>query len=327
MVHQRRFSDYSCTKHKLVAAEAEADDGGLPKAVQGSLIAKRFSLGEKLGAGSFGEVFLGTDLVTNRQVAIKTEPQSAPHRCLSREVTAYRMLAGSNVVPQLLWHGRAGDRNLIVTDLLGPSLDDLFAFCNRKFSLKTTLSLMDQMLKCVEIVHSAGLIHRDLKPDNFLIGLGQKANTVHLIDYGLATSWVDSKTKLHTDYREGRGQVGTLRYISVNAHLGREQSRRDDLESLGYNMLFFLRGSLPWQYAQMFCRGEQERCREIRDQKMSLSIESLCGRFPREIGDYLRYCRKLEFEESPDYAFLRNTLRDLYEDQGWVSDDDFDWKC
>lgn len=147
------------------------------------------------------------------------------------------------------WYGQhEAGYNVMVTDLLGPNLEDLYNYCKRKFSLKTVLQLADQMLGRVEYIHNKCFIHRDIKPDNFLMGIGaRRVNTVFLIDYGLAKKYRDMRTRTHIPYREGKSLTGTARYASVNAHLGIEQSRRDDLESLGYVLVYLAKGSLPWQ--------------------------------------------------------------------------------
>ena len=135
----------------------------------------------------------------------------------------------------------------MVMELLGSSLEELFTSCDRKLSIKSTLILAEQMITRIEYVHSRNFLHRDIKPDNLLIGTNDKSNLVYVIDFGLAKKYREAKNNQHIPYREGKSLTGTARYASINAHEGRELSRRDDLESIGYVLLYFLRGSLPWQ--------------------------------------------------------------------------------
>jgi casein kinase 1 len=235
----------------------------------------------------------------------------------------YKILAGGVGIPNVHWYGVEGDYNVMVIDLLGPSLEDLFSFCNRKFSLKTVLMLADQMVNRIEYVHAKNFIHRDIKPDNFLIGLGKKANQVHIIDFGLAKKYRDPKTQQHIPYREGKNLTGTARYASVNTHLGIEQSRRDDLEAIGYVLMYFNRGSLPWQGLK--ANGKKEKYEKIMEKKMSTPVEVLCKHFPSEFVTYLNYCRSLRFEDRPDYAYLRRLLKDLFFREGYQYDFVFDW--
>jgi casein kinase 1 len=164
----------------------------------------KFRLGRKIGSGSFGDIYIGTNVQNGEEVAIKLESIKSKHPQLLYESKLYKILAGGVGVPNVHWYGVEGDYNVMVIDLLGPSLEDLFSFCNRKFSLKTTLMLADQMINRIEYVHAKNFIHRDIKPDNFLIGLGKKANQVHIIDFGLAKKYRDPKTQQHIPYREGK---------------------------------------------------------------------------------------------------------------------------
>lgn len=226
-------------------------------------------------------------------------------------------------IPSVHWYGIEGHYNVMVIDLLGPSLEDLFAFCNRKFSLKTVLMLADQMLNRLEFVHAKNFIHRDIKPDNFLIGLNRRAQVVHLIDFGLAKKFRDPRTQQHIAYRENKNLTGTARYASINTHLGIEQSRRDDLESLGYVLMYFNRGSLPWQGLK--ASTKKEKYERIMDKKMSTPVETLCKHYPFEFSKYLNYCRSLRFEDRPDYSYLRRLLKDLFFKDQYVYDFVFDW--
>jgi serine/threonine protein kinase len=203
-------------------------------------------------------------------------------------------------------------------DLLGPSLEDLFNFCSRKFSIKTVLMLADQLIARTENLHAKCFIHRDIKPDNFLMGLGKRANQVYMIDFGLAKKYRDSRTHQHIPYREHKNLTGTARYASLNTHLGIEQSRRDDMESMGYVLLYFLRGSLPWQGLK--AQTKREKYDKISDKKYSTPIEVLCKGFPSEFATYLNYCRSLRFDEKPDYAYCRKLFRDLFVREGYIYD-------
>ncbi|XP_061347715.1 casein kinase 1-like protein 1 isoform X1 [Gastrolobium bilobum] len=286
-------------------------------------VGNKFRLGRKIGSGSFGEIYLGTNIQTNEDVAIKLENVKTKHPQLLYESKLYRILQGGTGIPNVRWFGVEGDYNVLVMDLLGPSLEDLFNFCNRKLSLKTVLMLADQMINRVEFVHSKSFLHRDIKPDNFLMGLGRRANQVYCIDFGLAKKYRDSSTHQHIPYRENKNLTGTARYASMNTHLGIEQSRRDDLESLGYVLMYFLRGSLPWQGLK--AGTKKQKYEKISEKKVSTSIEALCRGYPTEFASYFHYCRSLRFDDRPDYAYLKRIFRDLFIREGFQFDYVFDW--
>ncbi|PIN20660.1 Casein kinase (serine/threonine/tyrosine protein kinase) [Handroanthus impetiginosus] len=286
-------------------------------------VGNKFRLGRKIGSGSFGEIYLGTNIQTNEEVAIKLENVKTKHPQLLYESKLYKLLQGGTGIPNVRWFGVEGDYNVLVMDLLGPSLEDLFNFCSRKLSLKTVLMLADQMINRVEFIHSKSFLHRDIKPDNFLMGLGRRANQVYAIDFGLAKKYRDSTTHQHIPYRENKNLTGTARYASMNTHLGIEQSRRDDLESLGYVLMYFLRGSLPWQGLK--AGNKKQKYEKISEKKVSTSIEALCRSYPSEFASYFHYCRSLRFDDKPDYAYLKRIFRDLFIREGFQFDYVFDW--
>lgn len=204
-----------------------------------------FSLNKKLGEGSFGMIFLGIDIQNNKQVAIKVEPPSVTVPQLISEARILKSLEKGIAIPKVYWSGVQNSSTYMVMDLLDQSLEDKFKLCMRRFTLKTTLMIADQIISRIEYVHTNNLIHRDIKPDNFMTGNNKSQNLIYIIDFGLAKKFRDPMTKQHIPYKENRSLTGTARYASVNAHMGIELSRRDDLESVGYLFVYFLKGELP----------------------------------------------------------------------------------
>uniref|UniRef100_G3NL14 non-specific serine/threonine protein kinase n=1 Tax=Gasterosteus aculeatus aculeatus TaxID=481459 RepID=G3NL14_GASAC len=286
-------------------------------------VGNKYRLGRKIGSGSFGDIYLGSNIATGEEVAIKLECVKTKHPQLHIESKFYKMMQGGVGIPSIKWCGAEGDYNVMVMELLGPSLEDLFNFCSRKFSLKTVLLLADQMISRIEYIHSKNFIHRDVKPDNFLMGLGKKGNLVYIIDFGLAKKYRDARTHQHIPYRENKNLTGTARYASINTHLGIEQSRRDDLESLGYVLMYFNLGSLPWQGLK--AATKRQKYERISEKKMSTPIEVLCKGYPSEFSTYLNLCRSLRFDDKPDYSYLRQLFRNLFHRQGFSYDYVFDW--
>lgn len=287
------------------------------------IVGGRYKLIKKIGSGSFGVIYLGCTLDNSEKVAIKLEPVRTQHPQLLFESKLYKYLQGHCGIPNIRWYGTERDHNVLVMDLLGPSLEDLFNFCKRRFSLKTVLMLADQMIRLIQYVHSKSFIHRDIKPDNFLMGIGKHCNRLFLIDFGLAKKYRSSRSNVHIKYREKKSLTGTARYASVNAHLGIEQSRRDDMESLGYVLVYFNRGSLPWQGLK--AATKKQKYEKISEKKMTTTVETLCKGFPAEFVMYLNYCRYLGFEETPDYWYLRQLFNVLFRKLNYQYDSSFDW--
>ena len=284
------------------------------------IFANRYRIGPKIGSGSFSDVHLGTDTISDGEVAIKLEPADAKHQRLKKEACVYQALTGGVGIPSVHWSGAQDGYNAMVLDSLGPSLKAIFDKCDRKFSLKTVLLLADQLISRFEDIHAKSVIHRDIKPENFLIGKGMHCNLVHVIDFGHAKMYPNLKDIPETQDEDLRGAA---RYASINTHLGLEQSRRDDMESLGYVMLHFLRGSLPWQ--DLDAATTREKYVRIQEKKLETPIDVLCRGLPDEFATYLKHARSLNFNEKPDYSHLRGIFRDLFAREGLQYDLVFDW--
>lgn len=288
-------------------------------------IADMFILNAKsrLGKGAFGVVYLGKNNKLNQEVAIKLEPTKTKHPQIYYESRLYHALQGGIGIPTLHWCGSQGNYNILIIDSLGPSLESLFVFCKKKFTLKTTLMLAEQILSRIEFIHSRSFIHRDVKPDNFLIGKGKYENTVYAIDFGLAKRYRDPKTGAHIPYKDGKSLTGTARYASVSTHLGIEQARRDDVEAIGYIMVYFLKGELPWQGLR--AKNKKEKYEKIKEKKIGTTLDDLCKGLPEQIKTWIKYTRELKFNEKPDYKYLKDLILKMAEDAKIELDYEWDW--
>ncbi|KAJ7115607.1 kinase-like protein [Mycena crocata] len=281
----------------------------------------KYKLGEKIGTGD-DAVYKGINIISDEAVAIKLESVNSQHPQLEHESNVYKAIEGGVGVPSLRWFGIDGDYQAMVMELLGPSLEDLFNFCNRKFSVKTVLLLADQLISRLEYLHSRNFIHGNIKPENFVMGIGRLCNQIYIIDFGHAMQFCDPKTQLHIPYRENQSVIGNRRYISICRHLGVEHARRDDVESIAYLLIYFLRGKLPWEGL----KGTRKQVEDlIMEKKMTTPTDEQCRGFPKEFGIFLDYTRTLRFDDEPDYSYLRNLFRDLFLREGYEFDFVFDW--
>jgi len=278
---------------------------------------------KKLGSGAFGDIYHGVNSKLGGDVAIKLESIKSKNPQLIYESKLYMSIAGGTGIPNVHWCGSQGNYNIMVIDLLGASLEDLFNFCKRKFSVKTVIMIAEQMLARIEYIHTKNFIHRDVKPDNFLIGHGKKKSTIYVIDFGLAKRFRDPKTGLHISYKDGKSLTGTARYASINTHLGIEQSRRDDLEALAYVLIYFLKGELPWQGLK--AKNIKEKYEKIMETKISTNIDLLTKGLPEEFADFLNFTREIRFDEKPDYAYVKSLLKRIIEKEKIEMDFNFDW--
>jgi casein kinase 1 len=180
-----------------------------------------------------------------------------------------------------------------------------------------------QMIDRIEYIHSRKIIHRDIKPDNFVMGRGSKSHIVYILDFGLSKKYWSSSHKCHIPFITGKKLTGTARYASINALSGYEQSRRDDLESIAYIIMYFIRGSLPWQGLKV--NNKDERYKKIGEKKRDTSAKDLCSGFPFEFETFVSYTRNLEFTEVPDYNYLRNLLKNIIKKSDSTIDFYYDW--
>lgn len=281
------------------------------------LIDDKFRVGAKIGSGSYGQIRLGTNIRTGQVVAIKFESINSD-RQLHNEYQCYSILLERKGFPIVHFFGRYDDQyEVLVMERLARNLDTLFEDCGRKFTLKSLIFIALQLLKRFETIHTSRIIYRDVKPENFM--LGTNTNTIFIIDFGLSTIMTDSN-------RIGQSTnelIGTSRYMSINAHQCKAQSRRDDLESIGYVFVYFLRGKLPW--SGLKANNFKEHNQMIVDRKRSISPEELCDGHPHEFLYYLKYVRSLDFDSIPNYEKLRNMFKRRFHLEQFSDDGIYDW--
>ena len=276
-------------------------------------IGGRYILGKKIGSGSFGEVFYGIDKEKDEKgkhqlVAIKLEKREDKLSMNDHEKNIYQILYQPNKgIAQLFWSGIQGDYYILVMELIGPSLDQLLKNCKGKFSLSTVALIGKQILRIINYIHSKGIVHRDIKPENFLVKIN--TNMLYTIDMGLCKKFVDDN-KEHIPLIKTKKFVGTLRYASINSHKGLELSRRDDLESVAYVLIYLVKGKLPWQGLP---NPKKEDLKQIIYQsKLNTSISQLCVGLPYEFVQIVEYIKGLQFETQPNYRFLYGLLDNVH---------------
>jgi len=295
----------------------------------GSVIGMRYSVMPRLlGNGSFGTIVLGKDTVDDVEVAIKLEPVQARTPQLLHEAKVLKSLNGVEGFPKVHWVGVDDSKkyNVMVLDLLGPTLEDLFDFCTRKLTPKSVCLIADQLILRLKEIHTRGFIHRDIKPENFLVGLQNNSSLVFVVDFGLTKPYRSFRTGQHVQQKEGAAKkdlVGTARYASSNAHLGLELSRRDDLESLGYVLVYLAKGILPWQGIKG--ATAKEKYEKIGVIKRNVPLNELCTGAPPPLLPFLEYTRQLGFEDEPDYGMLQGLFSQYSTSQKFHYDGIFDW--
>ena len=280
---------------------------------------KKYHCIKKLGEGSFGRIYEG--VYNSEHFALKFEDINSNSNLLESEASIMNYLKGPNI-PSVRSFGTSGNYNILIMQLMGKSLEDLINI-RKTFPLKTVCLIGYQMINVLEYIHNKHIVHRDLKPDNFVMGLKDLSKFLYLLDFGLAKKYRSSVTLKQYPLINKKKLTGTARYASINALRGYEQSRRDDLESAGYVLMYFLRGSLPWQGIPG--KNKDERYKKILQKKMETSAQELCEGFPKEFEEYIEYTRAMEYEEEPEYDRLRNYFTSVLDKKKEVFDYVYIW--
>ncbi|GAM19554.1 hypothetical protein SAMD00019534_027290, partial [Acytostelium subglobosum LB1] len=284
-----------------------------------SLIKGRWTVIRKIGQGAFGEIYSGKNIINNEMVAIKVEKIDTKKQVLKLEVAVLKKLQACPYVCRFITCGRHNDYNYMVMELLGDNLSELRRRQgDGKFSMTTTLKLGIQMIQSLEAVHDLGYLHRDVKPSNFTIGLGNnKRHITYLIDFGLARRYVLSSGEVR-QARDQTGFRGTARYASINSHLSKDLGRRDDLWSILYVLIEFALGQLPWRKLK-----DKD---QIGDMKIKYNTQDLVKDLPRQFELFMRHLKTLSYEERPNYASLQSLLTECYHEHGGTDATLFDWE-
>lgn len=263
------------------------------------IIANKYKLLEKIGSGSFGEIYKGENIRTKELVAIKMECLNTELSLLKNESIKYNYLSKIKGIPSIKWFGKDNYYYFMVINLLGKSLKQFFLENKTQykyFSQKTIGEIGINMLHLIMNIHEKGLIHRDIKPDNFLFGLND-CNQLYLIDFGFCKSYL--KNDQHIPLKNTNKLIGSPNYASVNAHKCIELSRRDDLESIGYILLYLYNGKLEWEEIDFL---------EKNDKIILLKENIITNCIPNFLREYFHQIRNLSFEETPNYKSLLNIL-------------------
>lgn len=274
----------------------------------------RYKFIRKIGKGSYGEVWEGYDSINNITVAIKIEntTKNPNDLQLRHEYNVYSSIGAIEGFPTIYDFMVSGNNNFMIMQPVGHSLEQLYNICSKQFTLQTVLHIADQLIERLQQLHSHFYIHRDIKPDNFAIGLEKEnRNKLYIIDFGLAQRFVDQNNRI-LPLRDKCQPTGNARYASLNNHLGCQQSRRDDLEGVAYMLIFFLTGSLPWINAGSASKDPIQRMKIVGQVKLMTSITTICQGTPPEFETFLRNVRRLKYEEEPHYDEYRRLFRDLY---------------
>ena len=294
------------------------------KKILSSIFFKKYKPIELISHGNYNYIYKGINIENNEDVALKLESRntSAENQLLENEISFLYMLRHIPGIVKIITTGHTKKYNILIEPLLGSSLYTLFLDHNKNFNLKDICQIAIQCIERLESVHNKGIIHCDIKPENFLIGLKDK-RIIYLIDFGLSRKYRSDRTKNHIQFSITKTMIGTARYASRNAISGLQLSRRDDLESLSYTILYFLTKKLPWQGIK--AKTLEKRYKKIYDKKEELEKWDKFKEIPEQIQNFIKYCKNLGFTEEPDYNLMKNLFNELMEKYKYEVDNNFSW--
>ena len=303
----------------MLENEDKSNDSENKDNILGNKFFGKYKCIKKLGEGSFGSIYKAE--YNEDYFALKFESIDKGQNLLENEAIIMEYLKGPNI-PYIKLYGSTSEYNILVMQLLGKSLENIFEE-KKIFSLKTVCMIGYQFVTVLEYIHNKHILHRDIKPDNFVMGLNNLSQYVYLLDFGLAKKYRSSRTLKQIPLVNRKKLTGTARYASINALKGYEHSRRDDLEAAGYVLIYFIKGRLPWQGLQV--KTKEERYKKILKKKIEISPEELCENLPQEFEKYIEYTRNLEYLEEPDYAMLRELFNSILRKDHAKFDFIYDW--
>lgn len=321
--NSQRTNELSAHKKSLLWAPICVMSTGFTLPSLGDIIHDKYQVTKRIGAGAFGAIFEVQSLENGKIYAIKLENLKTPSPQLQYEFKLYEILDAPIGIPRVYECWTDENYRAMIMDRLGYSLGHHFRRCGKILSLKTVVMCAIQMMCRLEYLHQRSLIHRDIKPDNFVFGVGTNSNLLYMIDLGLAKKYRNLTTLVHINYSEDKGLAGTARYVSINVHLGVEQSCRDDLESVGYVLISLVKGKLPWQGMEAGSKGEKYEL--LSQSKMDTPLESLCQGLPNEFLQYMQRVRALRFDERPAYTLLRGLFVNVMVKNNMAFDYRYDW--
>ena len=287
----------------------------------GQIIFNKYKIIKRLGRGSFGYIYLVE--YQNKLYAMKLENTKKGYYILDKEIYLMIHLYGPRI-PYAKSFGQCGYYNVLVMELLGKSLEDIkLMLPSKKMTIPCVCKLSYQMLQILEHIHRKSFLHRDVKPDNFIMGIGPNSHLLYMIDFGFAKTYRDPTTLAHHPMQKGAGITGTARFASINTLSGYTQSRRDDLESLGYVIVYIAKGTLPW--ANIKCDNKDALYSRILETKIQTTPENLCSGLPAQFEEYIKYIRGMSYEQEPNYKYLRNLFLITLQNLGGKMDFSYDW--